>query len=68
MTNLVLRVIVIVDFKNRVKLNKTVFYVVSRPYSIGKVNGTIAFCYNEQLKSDLNKFIMDYKSVTPTHL
>eukprot|EP01126_Amoeba_proteus_P040255 TRINITY_DN4287_c0_g1_i2.p1 TRINITY_DN4287_c0_g1~~TRINITY_DN4287_c0_g1_i2.p1 ORF type:complete len:474 (+),score=32.49 TRINITY_DN4287_c0_g1_i2:53-1474(+) len=48
-----------VDYKNRVKLNKTVFYVVSKRYSIGKVKGTIAFCYNEQLKNDIRESRFD---------
>lgn len=48
-----------VDYKNRVKLNKTVFYVVSKQYSIGKIKGTIAFCYNEQLKNDIRESRFD---------
>ncbi len=48
-----------VDFKNRVKLKKTTFYVVSRAYSIGDIKGTIAFCFNEQLKNDIRESRFD---------
>ena len=43
-----------VNFKNRVKLNKTVFYVEVIPYSIAGVKGKLAFCFNEK-KSRLLK-------------
>jgi transposase len=36
------------QFDNRVRLNDTIFYVVSKPYTIGDVKGTIAFCFNER--------------------
>lgn len=37
-----------VSFKNRVKLNKTVFYVELIPYSIAGIKGKLAFCFNEK--------------------
>lgn len=37
-----------VTFKNRVKLNKTIFYVVVVPYSIAGIKGKLAFCFNEK--------------------
>lgn len=36
-----------VTLKNRVKLNKTVFYVEVIPYSIAGIKGRLAFCFNE---------------------
>jgi transposase len=47
------------DYKNRVKLNKTIFYVIDTPYTIGKTKGTIVFCYNEQLKKDIKESRFD---------
>jgi transposase len=32
---------------NRVELNKTIFYVITRPYVINDVNGTLALCFNQ---------------------
>jgi transposase len=37
-----------VDFKNRVKLNGTVFYVRTVEYSIANIKGKLAFCFNEK--------------------
>jgi transposase len=37
-----------VNFKNRVKLNKTIFYVEVVPFSLGGVDGKLAFCFNEK--------------------
>ncbi len=37
-----------VSFKNRVKLNKTVFYVELIPYSIAGIKGKLVFCFNEK--------------------
>ena len=39
--------------KDRVQLNKTTFYVVAEPYSIGKVKGTLHLCFNPQQQVDL---------------
>ncbi|MGD0466597.1 MAG: transposase [Gammaproteobacteria bacterium] len=50
---------VFLDYKNRVKLNKTIFYVIGTPYSIGRTKGTILFCYNEQLKKDIKESRFD---------
>ncbi len=44
-----------VTFKNRVKLNKTVFYVEVIPYSIAGVKGRLAFCFNEKKSQALKK-------------
>lgn len=40
---------------NRVKCNKTIFYVISTPHKIGKVKGTLALCYNKQKAIDLRE-------------
>lgn len=39
--------------KDRVQLNKTTFYVVTQPYSIGKVKGELHLCFNPQQQLDL---------------
>ena len=44
-----------VSYKNRVRLNKTVFYIVVKPYTLGEVKGTIAICFNEQQRKDLRE-------------
>ena len=36
----------LVQFNNRVCLNETVFYVVTRPYELGGVRGELALCFN----------------------
>jgi transposase len=46
---------IFVDYKNRIKLNETIFYAISAPYSINNVNGAIIFCFNEQQKKDLKE-------------
>lgn len=33
--------------ENRVELNKTIFYVLTRPYVINDVHGTLALCFNQ---------------------
>lgn len=40
---------------NRVKCNKTVFYVVTIPYRMGAVKGTLALCYNRRKAIDLRE-------------
>ena len=45
----------IMDFKNRVRLAKTIFYVQTVPYRIGEVAGRLAFCFNEQKRNDLRE-------------
>jgi transposase len=37
----------ITTFKNRVHFNHTTFYVLTRPYAIAGVRGTLALCLNE---------------------
>jgi transposase len=44
-----------ININNRVKLNETTFYVITKPYKIGSVNGTLAVCYNEQQAKDLRE-------------
>lgn len=44
-----------VNYKNRVRLNKTIFYIVVKPYTLGEVKGTIAICFNEQQRKDLRE-------------
>ena len=41
--------------KNRVRLGKTIFYVVTKPYSYGATRGTLAICFNERKKNDLKE-------------
>lgn len=40
---------------NRVKLNESIFYVVTVPHNIGVVSGTLAICFNEQKRKDLKE-------------
>jgi transposase len=44
-----------IQIENRVRLNKTVFYVVTTPHEIGNVSGTLAVCFNEQQRKDLRE-------------
>ena len=43
------------EYKNRVRLNKTVFYTVGKPYSVGGIKGSLVFCFNEQLRKDIRE-------------
>jgi transposase len=43
------------DIKHRVKLGGSVFYVLTRPYAVGKVRGALALCFNERKKNDLKE-------------
>ena len=43
------------QYKNRVRLNKTVFYCLARPYSIAEVSGKLVMCLNEQQRKDLKE-------------
>lgn len=45
----------LVQLKNRVRLKRTVFYVVTKPYSMGGVRGELALCFNEQQQRDLRE-------------
>jgi transposase len=44
-----------VQLSNRVRLKKTIFYVVTVPHVIEGVKGTLAICFNEQQKKDLHE-------------
>ena len=44
-----------VNLQNRVRLRKTIFYVVARPYSIDGISGTVAVCFNDQLRKDIRE-------------
>ena len=48
-----------VNFKNRVRLNSTIFYVVQKNYLIGDVKGKLAICFNEQQRIDMNESLYD---------
>ena len=56
-----------VNIKNRIKLNKTIFYVVSVPYEISAVKGKLIFCFNERksrvLKESRYDEIIEAKSL-----
>jgi len=43
------------NIKNRVKLNKTIFYVVTVPYEIAETTGKLSFCYNEKKSRELRE-------------
>jgi len=43
------------DLKHRVRLGGSVFYVMTKPYAVGKVHGTLAICFNERKKNDLKE-------------
>ena len=42
-------------YPNRVRSNKTVFYVIPKPYSLGGIKGKLAFCFNERLRRDIRE-------------
>lgn len=41
------------NLKDRVQLNKTIFYVLTQPYSFNKVKGELHLCFNPQQQLDL---------------
>ena len=45
----------ITGIKNRVKCNKTVFYVKTIPYKLGNIKGTLAICFNKKKENDLHE-------------
>jgi transposase len=47
------------EYKNRIKLNKTIFYTIAKPYSIDGVKGVITFCFNERKKLELKESRFD---------
>lgn len=44
-----------VDIKNRVKVNKSVFYVIKVKYHMDEIEGQLLVCFNEQKASDLRE-------------
>lgn len=42
-------------YSNRVRSNKTVFYTIVKPYSLGGIKGKLAFCFNERLRRDIRE-------------
>lgn len=42
-------------YQNRVRSNRTVFYVITQPYSIRGVDGRLACCFNERLRRDIRE-------------
>ena len=42
-------------YRNRVRSNKTVFYVITQPYNLGDIDGKLAFCFNERLRRDIRE-------------
>jgi transposase len=45
----------IMTIANRIRLNKTIFYVMTIPHAIEETKGTLAICFNEQQKRDLHE-------------
>lgn len=45
----------IVTFQNRVHFNNSTFFVITRPYKVEGVNGTLALCLNEQQRQNLRE-------------
>ena len=43
------------EFDNRVRLNETIFYVVTRAYELDGVRGELALCFNEQKRRRLKE-------------
>lgn len=44
-----------IQLDNRVRLNKNIFYVITQPYEMGEVKGTLVWCYNEKQQRDLRE-------------
>jgi transposase len=42
-------------YRNRVRSNKTVFYVITEPYSLCGITGKLAFCFNDRLRRDIRE-------------
>ena len=45
----------LINIKQRIKLNNSIFYVFSQNYSIGDVKGTLLICYNEAKAKDFKE-------------
>ena len=43
------------EYTNRVRLQKTIFYVIAQSYKVGSIRGRIALCFNEQQRKDLRE-------------
>jgi transposase len=43
------------EYKNRIRLGKSIFYAVRQRYSIDNVKGTLALCFNKQQRNDLKE-------------
>jgi len=43
------------NYRNRVRSNKTVFYVITERYNLGGIKGKLAFCFNERLRRDIRE-------------
>jgi len=43
------------QYKNRVRLKKTIFYAIAHPYTIADVPGKLVMCLNEQQRKDLRE-------------
>jgi transposase len=43
------------EFDNRVRLNETIFYVVTKAYELDGVKGELALCFNEQKQRGLKE-------------
>ncbi len=43
------------QYKNRIRLKKTVFYAITKPYILHKIRGKITICFNEQQRKDLRE-------------
>ena len=44
-----------IELANRVRLKKTIFYVIVAHHSIDGIKGTLALCFNEQQRKDLRE-------------
>jgi transposase len=44
-----------VQISNRIRLRKSIFYAVYKPYAIGAVRGRLAVCFNERQQLDLRE-------------
>ena len=44
-----------VDIDRRIKLSKTIFYVVDRNHAVGKTRGKLLICYNDKMKHDIRE-------------
>lgn len=45
----------ILKYENRVRLNKTIFYVFTKEYTLDGITGTLAICFNERQSRELKE-------------